>query len=164
MIPDADLGVVHRADTDQGRRVDGEAHWGLVESLLEARRTQPKPKPDLRPLRPTVLSSQLPPAIIPEYRALPESFLDSYLGDYDGEYKLTPGGTVGVFLFDGKPYLHLPGVGDVQMFATARRDILAVRVVPGMGIAFERGADDEVTAVILSLGDHTLKASRAQRQ
>jgi len=172
VIPDADLVVVHRADTDHGRRVDGEDHWALVESVLEARRTEPKPRPDLRPLQPTVLSSQLPPAIIPEYRALPESFLDSYLGDYElspgavhfGEYKLTPGSTVRVFLFDGKPYVHLPGAGDVQMFATARRDILTVRVVPGMGIAFERSADGEVTAVTLTLGDYTLKASRAQPQ
>ena len=66
-----------------------------------------------------------------------------------------------VFLFDEKPYIHLPGVGDVQMFPTAR-DTFTVRVVQGMGIAFERGAGDEVTAVTLTLGDHTLRASRAQ--
>jgi CubicO group peptidase (beta-lactamase class C family) len=172
VIPEADLVVVHRADTDHGRRVDGEDHWRLVESVLAARRTEPKPRPDLRPLQPTVLSSQLPPATIPEYRALPESVLDHYLGDYElspgttslGEYKLTPGATVRVFLFDEKPYVHLPGVGDVQMFPTLRRDTFTVRVVQGMGIAFERGADNEVTAVTLTLGDYTLRASRAQRQ
>jgi hypothetical protein len=53
---------------------------------------------------------------------------------------------------------------DVQMFATARRDTLTVRVVPGMGITFERGAEGKVTAVTLTLGDYTLKASRAQPQ
>jgi CubicO group peptidase (beta-lactamase class C family) len=172
VIPAADLVVVHRADTDHGRRVKSEDHWALVESILAARRSEPKPRPDLRPLQPTVLSSQLPPATIPEYRALPESVLHQYLGDYElgpgatylGEYKLTPGATVRVFLFDKKPYVHLPGVGDVQMLPTVRRDTFTVRVVLGMGIAFPRGADDEVTAVTLTLGDYTLRASRAQRQ
>ncbi len=58
---------------------------------------------------------------------------------------------------DGSP-------GDVQVFPTVRRDTFTVRVVQGMGIAFERGADNEVTAVTLTLGDHTLRASRVQRQ
>jgi hypothetical protein len=103
------------------------------------------------------------------YRALPQSVLDDYFGNYElapgatdlGEYKLTPAGTVRVFLFDEKPYIHLPGVGDVQMFPSAQ-DTFTVRVVQGVGIAFERSADDEVTAVTLTLGDYMLRASRAQ--
>jgi hypothetical protein len=79
VIPDADLVVVHRGDTDHGRRIDGEDHWGLVESVLAARRSEPDPKPDLRLLQPTVLASQLPPATMPKYRALPEPVLDDYL-------------------------------------------------------------------------------------
>lgn len=170
VIPDAELVVVHRVDTDHGRRVDNKDHWELVESILAARRGEPVPRPDLQPLQPTALSSQLPLAIMAEYRALPERVLDDYLGDYElasgathlGEYRLTPGAPVRVFLFDEKPYLHLPGVGDAQMFP-AGRDAFAVRVVPGMGIAFERRADDQVAAVILTLGDHTLKAFSARR-
>ena len=50
------------------------------------------------------------------------------------------------------------------MFPTVRRDAFTVRVVLGMGIAFERGADEEVTAVTLTLGEYTLRASRAHRQ
>ena len=168
VIPDADLVVVHRADTDHGRTIDADDHWGLVESILAARRSGQNSEADLRPLRPTTLSSQLPPATMPKYRALPKSVLDDYLGDYElaagatdlGEYKLTPGASVRVFLFDEKPYLHLPGVGDVQMFPTAR-DTFTVRVVQGMAIAFERGADDEVKNVTLTLADSTLRASRA---
>jgi hypothetical protein len=75
VIPEADLVVVHRADTDHGRRVEGADHWALVESILAARRTEPKPKPDLRPLQPTVLSSQLPRVTVPGYRSGPESVL-----------------------------------------------------------------------------------------
>jgi CubicO group peptidase (beta-lactamase class C family) len=170
VIPGAELVVVHRADTDHGRRVDGEEHWRLVERVLAARRTDPEPKPDLVPLEPMILSSQLPPAAIPEYRALADGELASYLGDYElgpgstnlGDYKLTPGAMVRAYLFDGKPYVHLPGMGDVQLFPATLRDSFDVRVLPGMGIAFERGADD-VTAVTLTLGSDRLKASRARR-
>ena len=49
VIPGAELVVVHRADTDHGRTIDSEDHWKLVESILAARRTEPEPKPDLRP-------------------------------------------------------------------------------------------------------------------
>jgi CubicO group peptidase (beta-lactamase class C family) len=174
VIPGADLVVVHRADTDHGRSVDGQDLWALMESIFSARRTElkPKPKPDLQPLQPTVLSSQLPPVIIPEYRALPASVVGRYLGDYElgpgtarlGDYKLTPGAAVRVFLFDEKPYVHLPGVADVQMFPTVGQDTFTARVAPGMAIAFERGADDEVTAVTLTLDDSTLRASKARRQ
>ena len=62
VIPGADLVVVHRADTDHGRRVEGEDHWPLVESVLAARRSEPKPEPDLRPLQTAALASQLHPS------------------------------------------------------------------------------------------------------
>ena len=171
VIPGADLVVVHRADTDHGQRVDGVEHWRLVESVLAARRTESKPKPDLRPLQPTALSSQLPPATIPEYRALPAGVLQPYLGDYElapgatqlGRYKLTPGAMIRVFLFDEKPYVHLAGVGDIQIFPTVQRDSFAVRILPGMGVAFERAADGGVKAVTLALGDDTLRGSKTQR-
>jgi len=171
VIPDAELVVVHRADTDHRRTIESGDHWRLVESVLAARRDAPESNADLRTLEPTPLSSQLPPVTIPEYRALGRLLLDDYLGDYKlppdaGNFagrKLTPGGTVRVFLFDEKPYIHLPGAGDVQMFPTGR-DTFTVRAVQGVSIAFERGADDEVTAVALTLGDHPLSASRAQRQ
>jgi hypothetical protein len=98
--------------------------------------------------------------------------LEHYLRNYElepgatclGRFKLTSGAPVRVFLFEEKPYIHMPGVGDVQMFPTVRRDIFAVWAVLSMGIAFQRGASDEVTAVTLTLGDDTLSASRVHRQ
>jgi hypothetical protein len=172
IIPDADLVVVHRVDTDHGRRVASEDHWALVESILAARRAEPKPEPDLQPLQPTRLSSQLPPVTIPVYRALPESVLTQYLGDYDldpgttnlGVYKLNHAAALRVYLFDKKPYIHLPGVGDVQMFPSVRRDTFNVRVVPSMTITFERARDNELAAVTLTLGDDSVRASRPRRR
>ena len=172
VIPDADLVMVHRADTDHDRTVESVDQWALMESILAARRTEPKPEPDLGPLRPVVLSTQLPPATIPRYRALPKNVLRQYLGDYEldpnstrlGKFKLTPDGPVRVFLFDGKPYVHLPGLWDVQMFPTVQRDTFTARVLLGLDIAFQRRPNNELTAVTITLGDYTLRASRAHRQ
>ena len=170
VIREADLVVVHRADTDNARAIDGEDHWKLVESVLTARRSEPQPKPALRALRPMALSSQLPAARILEYRALSPQALTDYLGDYDlapgtaqlAGRTLTPGGTVRVFLFDEKPYMHLPGAGDVMMFPTGR-DVFTIRAAPGVEIAFERGSNDQVTTVSLTLSGRTLRAHRRAR-
>jgi CubicO group peptidase (beta-lactamase class C family) len=169
VIPGAELVVIHRADTDHDRSVASEDHWALVESIVAARRTEPKPNPDLGPLQPAVLSTQLPPATIPQYRALPKSVLEQYVGDYElelgaarlGKFKVTAGEPLRVFIFEEKPYLHLPGVGDVQMFPTVRRNIFAVRAVLNMAIAFEQAAGDRVTHLTVTFGDYTVRASRA---
>lgn len=165
VIPDADLVVVHRADSDHGRTISSEDHWKVVESVAAARRRDPQPNPELRALRPTPLSSQLPLPNIPEYRRISPTVLSDYLGDYKlspGEGRLagrqlTSGGTVRVFLFDEKPYMHLPGAGDVMMFPTGK-DTFTIRAAPGLSIAFERDADNKLTTVTLALSGSTLRA------
>jgi CubicO group peptidase (beta-lactamase class C family) len=171
VIPDAQLVVVHRADTDHGRTIESEDHWRLVESILAARRGAPESNADLRALQPTALSSQLPPITMPKYRALARRVLADYLGDYKlppdaGDFagrKLSPGGTVRVFLFNEKPYIHMPGAGDVQMFPTGR-DTFTVRAVRGVSGAFVRDAYHEVKALTVTFSDHTVRATRAQPQ
>ena len=166
VIPGEELVVVHRADTDHGRTVESTDQWQLVESVLAARRTKPEPNPALGPLRPSPLSSQLPPFAIPEYRPLPSSLLGDYLGDYEpspgptnsGPFRLTPGAMMRVFLFDEKPYLHIPGAGDIQMFPTSR-DTFTARVSHGVDIRFDRTASD-VTAVSVTLAGRTVTASK----
>ena len=169
VIPGEDLVVVHRADTDHDRTIQSTDQWQLVESILAARRTKPEANPELGPLRPSPLSSQLPPVAIPEYRPLPSTRVDDYLGEYEpgpgathlGSYRLTPGALLRVFLFEEKPYLHVPGVSDIQMFPSAP-DTFAARISPGVDIAFERAADDRVTAVKVSLGGRIVTASKVR--
>lgn len=166
----ADLVVVHRADTDHAHAISSEDHWTLVESILAARAGRAAGQSGTPRLGPTALTSQLPAAPIPEYRALARSALDDYLGDYKlspgaaqlAGRRLTSGGTVRVFLFDDKPYLHLPGAGDVMMFPTGR-DTFTIRAAPGLGIAFERGDNNKVTTVTLPLSGGTLKALSTQQ-
>jgi hypothetical protein len=168
VIPDADLVVVHRADTDHSRSVGSEKHWKLVESILAARQSEaaipPATRPELTPLRPIALSSQLSPPTLPVYRDLPASTVSDYLGDYAVPHgptefvgrKLTPGGTIKVFLFDRKPYMHLPGVGDLQMFPDGK-DTFTARAVLGLAISFERAKDD-VTSVTFTFDGRTFNA------
>jgi CubicO group peptidase (beta-lactamase class C family) len=169
VIPGADLVVVHRADTDHGRRVDGEEQWRLVESIVAARQFEPSREPELRPMQPAVLTSQLPPATIPGSRAIAVGAVADYLGDFAldpgatdlGEYALTERGTVRVYVFEEKLFVHLPGVGDIQAFPAVGRDLFAARVLPGMRMIFHR-VDDRVTAVTLTLGDDKIRASRVR--
>jgi hypothetical protein len=177
VIPDAGLVVVHRADWEHFRSVSSEDHWKLVESVLAARRDEPLPRseahpgsrPELTPLRPMALSSQLPAPAIPEYRALPAPAVNDYLGDYAvppgpaelAGRKLTPGGTIRVFIFDGKPYAHLPGVGDFLMFPNGK-DTFTARAVPGLEVTFDRGANDGVTTMTFTLRGRTFSAPAIQ--
>jgi CubicO group peptidase (beta-lactamase class C family) len=171
VIPGADLVVVHRADTDHNRRVASEDHWTLVESILAASRTEPMPKPALQPLQPTAMSTQLPPLAIPEHRRVDEKALNQYLGEYDlapgptnfGDYKLSRESAVRVFLFNKNPYIHLPGVGDVQIFPAVQRDTFNVRVALSMTVGFERSTDGQVATVTLAMGEYLLRASKSQR-
>jgi hypothetical protein len=48
-----------------------------------------------------------------------------------------------------------------MMFPTGR-DTFTIRAAPGLGIAFERGANKDVTTVTLALSGSTLKAHRVQ--
>lgn len=93
--------------------------------------------------------------------------MTDYLGDYKlapgstrlRQYRVTEGGTVRVFLFDEKPYMHLPGLSDVQMFPMAR-DTFTIRVAQGFEITFGRNAEDEITTLTVTLDDDTIRASR----
>jgi CubicO group peptidase (beta-lactamase class C family) len=157
VIPDAEMVVVHRGDTDHGLSVSGAVAWGMVEQLLAARDGEPVASPRLGPVRPRPLASQLPPVAMPEYRQLPESDLEQYVGHYE----IAPGTVARVYLFHDRPYMHVPGEGDALLFHTGG-DSFTVRVVPGVTVAFERAADGEVVAVELTLGEQTVRGARVQ--
>lgn len=168
VIPGVELVVVHRADTDHDRRVDGQDQWRLVESIVAAKKGEPTSTPELRALAPVPLRSQLPARAIPVARGLDANVLTEYLGDYQpgpgatrvGDYELTAGAAIRVFVFEGNPYLHLPGVGDVQMFAGAR-DTFTSRILLDLETVFERASDGTVSAVAIGLGGARLRAARS---
>ena len=171
VVPAAQLVVVHRADTDHARTVDGSDHWALVERIVAARRRDPDAEAALRPLQPTPFVSQLPAATPPERAPHGPTAVDAYMGAYEigqtttaiAGRALTPGGSIRVFLFHGEPYLHMPGVGDVQLFATGR-DAFTARALPGLAVTFARGRAGDVTSVSIELRGHSVTAVRAKAQ
>ena len=60
VIPSEQLVIVHRGDTDHGRKVAGRDAWHIVELVLEARTGKANPHPTLVPMAPRALASQLP--------------------------------------------------------------------------------------------------------
>jgi CubicO group peptidase (beta-lactamase class C family) len=157
VVPGLELVAVHRGDTDHGRGVDGRSAWGLVERVAASRVGPPGDDLALEPMRPAPLSSQLPPADVPEYHTLPDSVVD----DYPADYRMSPGAEIRVFLFRGKPYIHVPGEGDALLFATGP-DRFTIRVLSGVTIRFERDGDGEVAAVVLEMGDRAIRAPAAE--
>ncbi len=155
VIPDAEMVIVHRADTDHGRSVGGRDGWTLADRILAAKVAMPDPTPELSVLRSTPLSSQLDPYAWP--RAVPVSA--AVLDEYMGEYELGPGAVVRVFRFQDAPYIHVPGEGDALLIPVAR-DAFTVRVVPGVRIEFLRDPAGAVTGVELTLGSQTMRAER----
>jgi CubicO group peptidase (beta-lactamase class C family) len=170
VIPGAELVVVHRADTDHGRSVPGDAHWQLVEGIVAARRSQPVPEPRLEPLVPAAFSTQLPPVDIPDYRAIQDALRNEYIGDFQltpgpvrlGRYALTDGGIIRIFVFDEKPYVHLPGLGDLQLFPV-RRDVFTSRVLLRLTVAFSRDSAGRVNRLSMTHEGDTLNASRSSK-
>lgn len=155
VIPDADLVVVHRGDTDNGREVDGGDVWMLVEMLLGARTGEPagdiatvalvsRPLPSALPAPETlVLTSPRPEAMQP----------------YLGSYEFGPGAIGRVFLHDERAFLHVPGEGDGELFL--RPDgTFTVRVVEGVTIRFADDGAGEVRGLELTLEGQRMTASR----
>jgi CubicO group peptidase (beta-lactamase class C family) len=155
VIPDLDLVVVHRGDTDNGRPVGGGRAWAIVARIVDARRGEAHADPPLEPVRPVPFESQLPPYQAPETVALPDHILD----DYYGEYRLAPGAIIRVFEWRDRPFVFMPGEGEAELFATAR-DTFTIRVITGVRIVFRRGPDGRVTGLDGSLGDQTFQAER----
>lgn len=155
IVPEEELVVVHRGDTDRGDGVNGSDAWGMVERIAAARTGEAESDLALVSVEPVPLASQRPPAELPAYRALPDSVVDDYLGTY----RLTPEAEIRVFRFQGGPYIHVPGEGDALMFA-AGADRFTIRVVSGVTIEFLRDDAGEVGEVVLTLGSDVIRATK----
>jgi CubicO group peptidase (beta-lactamase class C family) len=155
VVPDAELVVVHRGDTDNARPVAGFHAWQIAERILAAQEREPKADPAVIALTPTPFASQLPPATQPDFVALEPAALERLTGSYE----LAPGTFVRVFLFDGRPFINVPGQGEAEMFALSPLEF-TIRVVAGVGIRFEADAGGVVTEVVLRLGREEMRARR----
>jgi CubicO group peptidase (beta-lactamase class C family) len=155
VIPDADLVIVHRADTDHGRSVGGRDAWTMADRIVGARVGMPDSEPRLAAVDPVPLESQLEPYRFPDPTAVSAGALDEYMG----EYVLAPQAVIRVFRFQGDPYMLVPGEGEGQLIPTGE-DTFTVRVVAGVRVVFLRDEAGAVRAVELTLGPQTMRAAK----
>src|SRR5262245_18244245 len=61
VIPAAQMVVVHRGYTDNGRAVSGRDFWSMAEQIVAAREGEPKRETHFTTLAPVPFASQAPP-------------------------------------------------------------------------------------------------------
>jgi CubicO group peptidase (beta-lactamase class C family) len=155
VIPAADLVIVHRGDTENGRAVRGFDAWQIAERILAAREVEPKSSPATTVLTITPFSSQVPEAKRPQFIALDAATLSRFVG----RYELAPGVAIRVFLFDGRPFINVPGEGEAEMYAVSPLEFV-LRVEPGVRIRFEEDARSHVAGIVLRLGEREMRAPK----
>jgi CubicO group peptidase (beta-lactamase class C family) len=155
VIPAADLVIVHRGDTENGRAVRGFDVWQIAERILAAREGEPKPGPAMIALTTTPFSSQLPEAKLPEFLALDAAALARFAGSYE----MGPGVAVRVFMFDGRLFINVPGEGEAEMYAVSPLEFV-LRVEPGVRVRFEADAGGNIAGIVLRLGEREMRAPK----
>ncbi|MEX2108972.1 MAG: serine hydrolase [Gemmatimonadaceae bacterium] len=155
VVPAAELVIVHRGDTENRRGVSGAHAWHIAERILAARESEPKPQPATVALTSTPFASQLPAATLPAFLELNAAVLARIVGNYE----TGPGATIRVFLFDGRPFINVPGQGEAEMYAVSPLDFI-IRVEPGVSIRFETDGSGSATGVVLRLGSQEMQARR----
>lgn len=94
---------------------------------------------------------------MPTYRDPPDGVLEEYVG----RYTVGPDTAIRVFLFRGRPYVHVPGEGDALLFPRGE-DRFTVRVVSGVEVVFGRDDRGEVEQIVLTLGPQEIRAAKAR--
>ena len=154
VIPEAELVIVHRGDTDHGRSVAGSRIWDMVERIVAARTGQPEPQARLVPLSPTPLASQLP---APAPLRLVQ--LDHTTIDYLGTYEFSPGRGARVFLFAGRLFLSMPSRGEAELFALSPTEF-TIRVLSGVRVTFEKNDRGAVAGLTVQLGPERMRGTK----
>ncbi len=155
IIPDAELVIVHRGDTENGRNVAGPNIWRIAELILAAREGEPAARPELMVLSTTPFRSQAPPAITPRFETLSADARDRLVGSYE----VAPGTVMRVFTVEGRLFMNVPGRGEAELFALSTTEF-TIRVQPGVSVVFEPDANGVVTHVLVRLGEERMRARK----
>lgn len=157
VVPEADLVVVHRGDTDHNRNFSGGRVWGMVDAVLAAKTGEAKSNPAFVPLNPVPFVSQLPP--LPEPNVLPMS--DAEVNALVGEYDMGGPQRMRVTKFRGKPFVFMPGRGDAEMLRIGEWQY-TIAIVPGVTIGVIRDATGQVVELSARMGPQPIRARRVR--
>jgi CubicO group peptidase (beta-lactamase class C family) len=157
IIPDAHLVIVHRADTDNGRRVAGPDIWKIIDRLLDARRSPAKHHASTVAMRTAPFSSEVPALKWPAAMALDEKAMTLLAGSYE----LRPGAVAQVYIDGAHLFGSLPGQGEAELFAITPSEFF-VRVDPSVRIRFDLDEAGRAKSMSASIGGRTLTAQRKE--
>jgi CubicO group peptidase (beta-lactamase class C family) len=155
VVPGANLVVVHRGDTDNGRAVSGRDAWAIAELILSAQNGEPSKQPRLTPMKPIPLASQAPPRPRPQYQTIDSALMAEYAGDYE----LSPQAVARVFVHEQHLFIYMPGQGEAELLALSQTEF-TVMPVAGVRVQFERAANGRVTQVNIAIGEQTMRATK----
>jgi hypothetical protein len=155
VIPEAQLVVVHRGDTDNHRSVDGPDVWMVVEKILAAREGEPASQPRLVELDAEPLPNVRPAAPRPREVAIAPELLNEYVG----RYEFAPDIVGRIFLYEGRPFIDVPGEGQAELFALSDSTFF-IRAVTGITVTIQRGSGGELTGLLLRMPDGEMRAER----
>ena len=155
IVPDLELVIVHRGDTDNGRSVAGPAVWAIFEQLAAATVGARASVGSLVAIAATPLRSQLPmPAPL-----APVVLTAQQRRELFGDYVLGADTPVKLFEYEGRLFLNAQGLGESELVPLSPSQ-LVVRSEPGMVFTVERDANGTVTALSATMGGRPMRAVR----
>ena len=158
VIPKAEMVVVIRGDTDNGRSVNGRTAWQLVERLVAARQAGAAATPRTVPMVATPLSSNVPAPPEPAVLQLDSPARRRFVG----EYLMTEGVISRVFEHENRLFVSMPGQGEAELFAVAPL-VFTIKVQAGVTVQFQSAPDGAVTGVEVTIGRQKFTGKRQAR-
>ena len=157
VVPDAELVIVHRGDTDNNRPVRGRQVWRVAERIAAARERDSRSEPKLTALRAVALSA---PAPAPTMRAA-VSVDPGLYDDYVGRFDFGTEGVVTVHKYRGRLFALHPD-GEAELVPESETKFF-LPTESGMTAEFVRADNGQVTELIIRVGgDVVLRGTRAE--
>ncbi len=155
VVPQLELVLAHRGDTDHGRNVSGRDVWRIAEMILASRTGGAPATPSFVSLSAVPFESQLP--------ALPQrprvNIGASLMAEYSGEYTISQQVTARVFVFEDRLFANLSSMGEAELLALNTTDF-TIMPVPGSSIRFERDSTGRVARVVARISGQSMVGVR----
>jgi len=157
VAPAANLVLVNRVDTDNGRSVRGPKIWELAEMILDARTGSAKAGPAMTDVKVLPLGPVLPaPRELSEI-ALDAARLSDVLGDWEQETE--PKMRVTVHTHEGRLFALAKGQGETELFTDAPDSYFSRAA--NVRFVVRRGPTGEVTHGELTFNSKTSRLRKA---
>ncbi len=157
IIPDEEMVIVLRGDTDNNRNVNGTASWTIADRIVAARKSEPTRSPRLVALSPVPFKSQAPAPPEQNFLALERSALEKLAGNY----AMGPNAIARAFIYQRRLFMFFPGQGEAELYALSPTDF-TIQVQAGVNIKFVVDAQGSATGFEARLGPQVIRGTRTQ--